>query len=47
VKIAGEGFNVRNPAFDVTPARYVTGFITERGIIHPPFEENFRKTFKE
>ncbi|RLG93919.1 hypothetical protein DRO27_05530, partial [Candidatus Bathyarchaeota archaeon] len=29
VEIAGEGFKVRNPAFDVTPARYVTGFITE------------------
>jgi S-methyl-5-thioribose-1-phosphate isomerase len=45
VEIAGEGFNVRNPAFDVTPARYVTGFITEKGIIRPPFEENIRETF--
>jgi methylthioribose-1-phosphate isomerase len=26
-----------NPAFDVTPARYVTAFITERGLVHPPF----------
>jgi S-methyl-5-thioribose-1-phosphate isomerase len=47
VEIAGEGFKVRNPAFDVTPARYVTGFITEKGIIRPPFEENIRKTFSE
>jgi S-methyl-5-thioribose-1-phosphate isomerase len=47
VEIAGEGFKVRNPAFDVTPARYVTGFITEKGIIRPPFEENIRKTFGE
>ena len=47
VEIAGEGFKVRNPAFDVTPARYVTGFITEKGIISPPFEENIRKTFDE
>jgi len=31
---------VRNPAFDVTPARYVTAFITERGIICPPYEKN-------
>jgi S-methyl-5-thioribose-1-phosphate isomerase len=45
VKIAGEGFNVRNPDFDVTPARYVTGFITEKGIIRRPFEENIRETF--
>ncbi len=31
---------VYNPAFDVTPARYVTAFITEHGIIKPPFKEN-------
>ena len=34
---APEGVNVLNPAFDVTPARYVTGFITDRGIVQPPF----------
>jgi methylthioribose-1-phosphate isomerase len=28
-----------NPAFDVTPADLVTGYVTERGIVHPPFEE--------
>ncbi len=32
--------NVRNPAFDVTPARYITAFITEKGIVHPPFAKN-------
>ena len=26
-----------NPAFDVTPARYVTGFVTDRGLEKPPF----------
>jgi methylthioribose-1-phosphate isomerase len=26
-----------NPAFDVTPARYVTGYLTERGLVQPPF----------
>ena len=31
------GAAVMNPAFDVTPARYVTGFITDRGIMQPPF----------
>lgn len=30
----------RNPAFDVTPARLITGFITEFGIIRPPFGKN-------
>lgn len=28
-----------NPAFDVTPARYVTAFITDRGVEHPPFRD--------
>jgi methylthioribose-1-phosphate isomerase len=29
---------VRNPAFDVTPARYITAIITERGIVRPPYD---------
>ncbi len=32
---------VYNPAFDVTPFSLITGFITEKGIIAPPFDENF------
>jgi methylthioribose-1-phosphate isomerase len=36
-RIAPEGINAANPAFDVTPARYVTGIVTERGIVRPPF----------
>src|SRR5467141_1570559 len=35
--IAPDGVAVLNPAFDVTPARYVTGFVTDRGIVQPPF----------
>lgn len=31
---------VRNPAFDVTPARYITAIVTEKGIVYPPFERN-------
>ncbi|MCZ6711110.1 MAG: S-methyl-5-thioribose-1-phosphate isomerase [Gammaproteobacteria bacterium] len=34
---------VRNPAFDVTPAELVTAFVTERGIIRPPFAESLTK----
>jgi methylthioribose-1-phosphate isomerase len=41
--IAPEGVNVANPAFDVTPHRYVTGIITEEGIVYPPFEEGLRR----
>jgi methylthioribose-1-phosphate isomerase len=36
-------FPVRNPAFDVTPHRYVTGIVTENGIAYPPFETNLRR----
>jgi methylthioribose-1-phosphate isomerase len=35
--IAPPGTAAWNPAFDVTPARYVTGFLTERGLVRPPF----------
>ncbi len=34
-----DGVKVRNPAFDVTPASMVKGWITEKGIIQPPFAE--------
>lgn len=33
----------RNPAFDVTPNRLVTGIVTENGIAHPPFDVNLKK----
>lgn len=38
--ISPEGITARNPAFDVTPHRYVTGIVTEMGIIYPPFSKN-------
>jgi methylthioribose-1-phosphate isomerase len=34
---------VHNPAFDVTPASLITAFITERGVIRPPYRENLAK----
>ncbi len=36
---------VRNPAFDVTPHHLVSGFITDRGMVGPPFAENLRKLY--
>ena len=36
-RVAPEGVGVWNPAFDLTPARYLTAIITERGIARPPF----------
>ena len=35
-----------NPAFDVTPAKYVSGFITEKGILSPPYKQSIDKAFK-
>jgi methylthioribose-1-phosphate isomerase len=40
VAVAPEGIAVENPAFDVTPNRYVTAIITERGVARPPYEES-------
>ena len=38
-QIAPAHFRARNPAFDITPARYFAGIITERGIARPPLAE--------
>ncbi|MBK8020867.1 MAG: S-methyl-5-thioribose-1-phosphate isomerase [Chloroflexi bacterium] len=45
VPITPTGTAVGNPAFDVTPAEYITGIITEAGVIRPPFTENLRRAF--
>jgi methylthioribose-1-phosphate isomerase len=37
------GGRARNPAFDVTPARLVTGIVTENGIAYPPFGVSLRR----
>jgi methylthioribose-1-phosphate isomerase len=39
-RLTPQGARIRNPAFDVTPARYVTAIITERGIARAPFSES-------
>ena len=39
-RLTPEGARIRNPAFDVTPARFVTAIITERGIARPPYAES-------
>jgi methylthioribose-1-phosphate isomerase len=41
-RLTPDGAQVRNPAFDVTPAKYVTAIVTECGIARPPFEESLR-----
>ena len=41
-RLAPEGVAVRNPAFDVTPHRYVTAIVCERGVARPPYPESLR-----
>ncbi len=39
IQLAPEGAHIRNPSFDVTPNKYITAIITERGIFRPPFAD--------
>ena len=41
------GAKIRNPAFDVTPHRYIAGIITERGVCTAPFTESLARLFAE
>jgi methylthioribose-1-phosphate isomerase len=43
VPVAPENIAVANPAFDVTPARYITAIVCERGIARPPYEESLQR----
>ena len=45
--IAPAGVGVENPAFDVTPAKYVSAIVTERGIARAPYDESLRTLAKE
>jgi methylthioribose-1-phosphate isomerase len=45
--ICVEGIKVKNPAFDVTPHRYITGIITEKGIISGDLSGSISSTFNE
>jgi len=42
MRIAPEGVDVANPAFDITPSQYITAIITEKGIIRHPLEEGLK-----
>lgn len=46
VQIAPEGISIRNPAFDVTPAKYVTAIITEKGVVENPATQGIGKLLK-
>ena len=42
-RVAPKGIKVYNPAFDVTPSKYITGIITEKGIARPPYKKYLKK----
>jgi methylthioribose-1-phosphate isomerase len=44
-RIAAAAIEVENPAFDVTPARYIRGIITEAGVASPPDVHTIAKLF--
>ena len=46
VQVAPDQIDVYNPCFDVTPHGFITGIITERGIIRPPFNENIHRAMQ-
>jgi methylthioribose-1-phosphate isomerase len=45
--LAPRGINVYNPAFDITPQKFVHALITEKGIIRRPLAKNLRKIFRD
>ena len=45
-RLTPEGAKIRNPAFDVTPHRYITGIITEKGIFTAPYTESLKRAFE-
>jgi len=42
VQVTPHGVSIENPAFDVTPAKYVTAIITERGVLRAPYGESIQ-----
>ncbi len=45
-RVCAEGVKIINPGFDVTPAKYIAGIITEKGILKAPFEKSIKEAFK-
>lgn len=41
-RVAPKGVRIFNPAFDMTPPELISGIITERGVLKPPFEKNLK-----
>jgi methylthioribose-1-phosphate isomerase len=46
-QLAPEGAHIRNPSFDVTPAKYITAIITEKGVYRAPYEESLKSAIAD
>ena len=46
-QVAPGGAAARNPAFDITPNRLITGIVTENGVVYPPFKTNLHQAVME
>ena len=46
MSVAPEGINVRNPSFDITPARLISAIITEKGVLREPYETSIAEVFR-
>jgi methylthioribose-1-phosphate isomerase len=46
-QIAAAGARVYNPAFDVTPARLISGIVTEKGVLYSPYEKSIAKALQD
>lgn len=44
-RVVPDGAGVLNPAFDITPVKYITGIITDRGIVYPPIDVRLKTLF--
>ena len=47
IQVTPDGVGIENPAFDVTPAKYITAIITERGVLRAPFTESIAAMSKQ
>jgi methylthioribose-1-phosphate isomerase len=46
-RVTPERAKIRNPAFDVTPSRYVTAIVTEKGVWRPPYRDSLREAVEK
>jgi methylthioribose-1-phosphate isomerase len=46
-RVVAKGAEIKSPAFDVTPHKYIAGIITEKGVLEPPFEKSIKQAFQK